>query len=69
MAPGIDDSMDAHLADVALRSGLPTAENTDELERDCLPKKLNRSKMKNKQFNRLILENDAAMMAISKCSV
>lgn len=50
---------------MALSSGLVADEKSVEAERDRFLKKFNGYKIENKQILKLILEKDAAMMAMS----
>lgn len=69
MAPEIDVSMSAPLAAVALRSDFLANEDSVEEEHDSLLMELNRFKVENEQFRKLILVTKAAMKAISTCLV
>lgn len=65
MSPEIDISMDLHLAQVALKSGLHVSQTSAEAERYPSKEELNRYKLENVHLKKSVLEKDSAMKVMS----
>lgn len=68
IGPGIDVCVDSSSGKVALRSDLLPTEDSVDAERGRLLERLNRYKMENEQEQKLMLEKDVAMKAMSTAS-
>lgn len=59
--------MDSSLTKVAQKYGILAHEDSIKVERNILPKELERYETENEQWKKLISEKDAAVEAISAC--